>query len=287
MSGGRDEGRPVRQEIYGDRDAFGAGRDLTINNYFEKSGERPLGPAALADGAGVPQRRVWGGVPAQNPGFVRRRLLADVRAALASADDGLVLALHGMGGVGKTQLAAEYAHRFAGEYDTIWWVAAEQAAVIGEQFAALARELGCAPSSAPPAVAQRAVLMALREQRRWLLIFDNAEGPRDVADWLPGGTGHVLITSRAHGWHEVARPMNVHVLDRRESVEMLRYRIPSLLDADAELVAAVVGDLPLAVAQAAGYIAETAITAAGYAGLSVNGPRSSWLKGSHRPTACR
>ena len=267
MSGDHDEGRPVRQRIHGGRDAFGAGRDLTINNYFGKGEEPPSGLGAFADEAEVPPRRVWGGVPARNPGFAGRRLLADIRDALVSADQGVVLALHGMGGVGKTQLAAEYAHRHAGEYDIVWWVDAERAAPIGEQYAALAQELRCAPPGSPPAVVQRAVLMTLREQQRWLLIFDNAEDPRDIADWLPGGQGHVLITSRASGWHDLALPVGVHIPERPESVQILRYRLPSLSDADAEKVAEAVGDLPLALAQAAGYMADTAIAAVEYADL--------------------
>jgi hypothetical protein len=108
----------------------------------------------------------------------------------------------------------------------------------------------------------------LRERERWLLVFDNAEDPEDVARWLPGGAGHVLITSRAHGWDELAFPVEVDVMDRGESVALLRRRVSGLNEADAGLVAQAVGDLPLAVAQAAGYMAPSGIRAADYVRLA-------------------
>ena len=82
--------------------------------------------------------RVWN-VPARNPGFVGRgALLATLRVRLLSGDRAVVQALRGMGGVGKTQLAIEYAHQFAGEYDLAWWIGAEQPGLILDQIAALA-----------------------------------------------------------------------------------------------------------------------------------------------------
>src|SRR5260370_753111 len=80
--------------------------------------------------------RVWN-IPARNPGFTGRDgLLEAVRERLLAGDRAVVQALHGMGGVGKTQLAAEYAYRFAGTYDLAWGVGAGQGGPICDQFAA-------------------------------------------------------------------------------------------------------------------------------------------------------
>ncbi len=227
---------------------------------------------------------VWGNVPPRNPGFTGRdQMLADVRDALLSGGRAVVQALAGIGGVGKTQLAAEYAYRFASGYDVVWWIAAEQAGLIGEQVAALAAGLGCAAPDADLGAAARAVLGELRRRDRWLLMFDNAETPQDLAGWLPGGAGHVLITSRALGWAEVAVPVEVDVLARGESVAILQDRVPGLPEEEADLVAAALGDLPLAIAQAAGYLADTGMPAGEYAALV--GPRAAQLLGEGRPSS--
>ncbi len=213
-------------------------------------------------------RRVWGDVPPRNPGFIgRESVLASMRSALLGGGRAVAQALHGMGGVGKTQLAAEYAHQYADEYEVVWWIEAEQAALMGDQFARLAAELGCAEPAAPLAVVQRTVMAELRERERWLLIFDNAVRADDIARWLPARGGHVLITSRAYGWDEIAVPVEVDVLARHESAVILRNRLRGLSEAEADLFAAAVGDLPIAVVQASQFMAESGIPADQYADL--------------------
>jgi len=244
---------------------------------------RPAGSGRRLAGS-VP--RVWN-IPARNPGFTGRDgLLAAVRGQLLAGGAGVVQALHGMGGVGKTQLAAEYAHRFAWSYDLAWWVNAEQAGLIGDQVAALGAALGCVVAVSPAtngddggagteavrAAVRAAVLAELRERGRWLLVFDNAEHPGDILPWLPGGAGHVLVTSRARGWAEVAKPVAVDVLVRSESVAILQDRVTGLSEVDAGRLAAQLGDLPLAIAQAAGFIAETGMPAAKYLDMLGKGP---------------
>jgi DNA-binding XRE family transcriptional regulator/tetratricopeptide (TPR) repeat protein len=223
--------------------------------------------AVPGPGLAGPVPRVWN-VPARNPGFTGRDgLLAQVRDRLLAGDAAVVQALHGMGGVGKTQLAAEYAHRFAASYELAWWINAEQGGLIGDQVAALGVALGCIDAGAETGTVRAVVLAELRALGRWLLVFDNAEDRAEVAAWLPGGSGHVLITSRERGWAELAAPVEVDVLDRAESVALLQHRVSGLGAADADRLAAELGDLPLALAQAAAFMAGTGMAVDEYLGL--------------------
>lgn len=228
---------------------------------------RPEPPGSNGTGPRLPGTlpSVWGNVPARNPAFTGRdQMLIDVRERLLGGNRTVVQALHGMGGVGKTQLAAEYAHRFSGGYDLVWWITAENASLVGEQFAEMADAMGCARPGAGLAAMRRAVLTMLRQQDRWLLVFDNAEDPGELAQWLPGGHGHVLITSRVTRWAGIAVPVEVDVLARAESMAILLNQAAWLSATDAQKVARALGDLPLAIAQAAGFMADTGISAAEY-----------------------
>ncbi|MFC8350766.1 FxSxx-COOH system tetratricopeptide repeat protein [Streptomyces sp. NPDC057280] len=216
---------------------------------------RPPGMLSRVGGSGprLPGSlpRVWN-VPARNAAFTGRdSMLVHTRETLAANSRVAVQALHGRGGVGKTQLAIEYAYRFAGEYELVWWITSEDPALIPGQLAALAVDTGAAPAGTPSADAVSAVLAELRTRSRWLLIFDNAEDPAALAPFLPGGPGHVLITSRNPLWTSYAVPVDVDTLSRTESVALLRAQGAVLTDADASSIAATLDDLPLALAQAA------------------------------------
>jgi hypothetical protein len=228
---------------------------------------------------------IWGGIPARNPGFTGRDgLLVSIRERLLAGDRAVVQALHGMGGVGKTQLAAEYAHRFASGYDVVWWISAEQAGLISDQITGLAAELGCAPPDADTKSASRAVMAELRARSRWLLVFDNAKQPVDLTSWLPGSsTGHVLITSRLRDWTEIAGTIEIGVFARAESLAVLRTRVGALTEHDANRLAEALGDLPLGVAQAAGYLAATGMSTGEY--LDLLSTRAAEILNEGRPVS--
>src|SRR5664279_5232354 len=118
------------------------------------------------------------------------------------------------------------------------------------------------PTDAVVAEVVNRVLTELATRGRWLLVFDNAEHPTDIADYRPRGAGHVLVTSRYPGWGALGGRIEVDVLDRADTVALLRARIPDMTGETADKLAAELGDLPLAAAQAAGYLEQTALPAA-------------------------
>jgi hypothetical protein len=222
--------------------------------------------------AGIPvPRRAEGGhagpvawnVPGRLVGFVGRDgLLAEVHAALSSSARVALVALDGLGGVGKTAVALEYAHRHAREFDVVWWVPAERAELVGQYLVGLAGPLGL-----PSGVDADAVWSALRSVGSWLVVFDNVEDVRAVARFRPSGGGRVLVTSRRRAARGLGQPVSVGPLKREASVALLAERVPDIDRAVADRVAGLLGDLPLAVEQAASYLDETGMPVGEYAAL--------------------
>ena len=138
---------------------------------------------------------------------------------------------------------------------------------MADRLVELANALGLAQVTDPAIVAVARLLGTLRERSRWLLIFDNAEDPAALARYLLGGGGHVVITSRNPSWRELATPVGVDVFAREESITLLHRCVPQLTDGEAGQIAQALGDLPLALAQAAAHLADTFIGVEGYLSL--------------------
>ncbi|MGW3360677.1 FxSxx-COOH system tetratricopeptide repeat protein [Streptomyces bungoensis] len=228
------------------RAVLGAAPTKSAPSTAHLAGERRLRRLALA-GPRLPgsRPRVWN-VPPRNPGFAGRDdTLARLRDSL-TLDSPVVLT--GLGGVGKTQLALEYAHRFAGEYELVWWI---RRGLIAEELAELAVRTGAAAPGTPVADARQPLKAELRARSRWLLIFDDPGSPEELLPHLPGGVGHVLITSRDSSLPGVAGEFRVGTFTRDESDALLRSALPSLNATERDAMATALDDLPLALSQAA------------------------------------
>ncbi|GGV26413.1 FxSxx-COOH system tetratricopeptide repeat protein [Streptomyces spectabilis] len=205
--------------------------------------------------------RIWGNVPQRNRNFTgREALLEQLQDRLGTGVTAVLPeALHGMGGVGKSQIAVEYVYRHSRDYRLIWWVASEQENQIVQSLIELGEQMGLQAGSEISAVP--AVLDALRRGEPysdWLLVFDNAEDPKEVRKYFPSdGPGRILVTSRNVQWSHTASSLEVDVFAREESVSLLRRRSPELPDEAVNHLASSLGDLPLAVEQASVWLAET------------------------------
>jgi len=147
------------------------------------STQEPSMPAALSSvsltapqpsGLRSPAPGPIGSAPQRNPSFVGRRGYLDQMATTLDAEPWRPLVLYGLGGVGKTQLAAEFLHRNAGRYDFVAWIAAEDPSQATAALAGLGDWLDW-PALADMAQTVRGVLTRLdRGTPRWLIVYDNA-----------------------------------------------------------------------------------------------------------------
>ncbi|MDG9716552.1 FxSxx-COOH system tetratricopeptide repeat protein [Streptomyces sp. DH24] len=235
----------------------------------------PRYPAALPD--------VWGSVPRRNTRFTgREALLNEAYGLLQAAEPGAgVITLYGMSGVGKTQLAAEYAHRFGSEYDVVWWVNAEKRVTYRRQLAELAPKLGL-QTGREYGERLRAVRDSLRRgdpYSRWLLILDGADEPGQIWDLVPTGPGHVVVTSRNPEWGERdSTLLEVPVYARDESVAFIRRRAPRVTEAEADQLAELLEDLPLLLDQTAGWLNDSHLSVEEYIALLEGGIDSHVVK---------
>jgi tetratricopeptide (TPR) repeat protein len=222
-----------------------------------------------------PPPRPFIGVPPRIASFTGRAdkldrldaiLMRDKPAAVTQTSVGRV-AVQGLGGIGKTSLAIEYAHRFRGLYAGVCWCPSETRTGLLNALADLAVTLGAATAEeADVEKAAKAALRRLAEQRAtWLLGYDNVPAPDHIADLLPSAGARVLITSRFSDWSEVADEVALDVLPLEEAVDLLESRTRRSDAGGAKTLADALGRLPLALDHAAAYCKRTQMQFADYA----------------------
>jgi hypothetical protein len=205
---------------------------------------------------------------APRPAFLagRETLLAalDARLGARQGTTPTVVALFGLGGVGKTSVALEYAHRHLNELGVAWQFAAEEPTSLVAGFGDLAAQLGAGERPGDPVATVHA---ALARRQDWLLIFDNAPDPAAIEGMIPPtGGGQVIITSQYGRWPG-GHTLEVPVLEQAAAAAFLLARTGSTEEAAASELATELGGLPLALEQAGAYIQASSDSIAGYLAL--------------------
>ena len=230
----------------------------------------------------IPVRR-WN-VPYRRNGFFtgRQEVLGQLRAVLTTSAHSIAIsqpqAISGLGGIGKTQLAVEYAYRHRDDYSAILWASAESADVLVSDFSLIAALLELEERHAQEqSTMVNAVLRWFDTHQGWLLILDNANDLEIARPFIPSsGNGHVLLTTRAFSTGTIAERIELETIPVEEGVLFLLRRskyiqgkaslesVSASIRSQARAIVEAMGALPLALDQAGAYIEENQVSLSDY-----------------------
>lgn len=196
-----------------------------------------------------------------------QQALQQTNAAALSQPQGI----SGLGGIGKTQMALEYAYRHQRDYQAVLWVGADSASTLTSEFVSIAHALGLPERGEQDQQAiVKAVMHWLLHNSNWLLIFDNIDNLAVAEPFLPkAGQGHIVLTTRAWALGGVAQRIELQKMEPEIGAKLLLRRahlLPvsaplTIMSADTRKAACeisqMLGGLPLALDQAGAYIKET------------------------------
>jgi tetratricopeptide (TPR) repeat protein len=191
--------------------------------------------------------------------FVARPQLEERIAAALDQDS--KVAITGVSGSGKTQLAAHFLEHSANKYTFRWWVRASSREILENDLAAIGSFIGIrgVPNEPIESVARR-VVIELETRSGWLLVVDDVADLSSVSDLLPRtSAGHVIVTTQNAGWYGYGQPLAIPPFSSAEGRELLRSAPPARSSTDDVLdeINSLFSGLPLAIAQAASYLAAT------------------------------
>lgn len=233
----------------------------------------------------TPLPTVWNIPYPRNPLFTgRERILTQIADSLKMGQPTMLsqpLAISGLGGVGKTQIAIEYAYRQRQDYQTILWTLAGNRESLVAGYITIAELLMLPERGAPEQmIVVRGVIRWLTTHNEWLLLLDNADDLAIVREFIPSAfNGHILLTTRTQSVGRLARRIEVDTMPQEVGVLFLLRRA-LLISPDAPLEDAATSDiamateiwkelggLPLALDQAGAYIEETQCSLSDYRSL--------------------
>lgn len=203
----------------------------------------------------------------RNPCFIGREEILHALHTLLTPSQSV--AISGLGGIGKTQVAMEYAYRYGQEYEAIFWIEAETSMSWITSLQLIADQLQIfEDKTAKYSQVYTALQHWFATHAGWLLIVDNLESP-ELLQMLPfSGPGSLLLTTRRQSLGTRAEPLALPLMDREEGIRLLQRRArlsaSTTSDPAAEELVQVLEGLPLALDQAGAYIEETGCSIADY-----------------------
>lgn len=188
----------------------------------------------------------------------------------ALTNDATSAAVKGLGGVGKSVLAREYAWRARQRYHGVWWVRAQTEQPLIDDLIDLGSRLIPALKEVPERdralhLALDAIAGSATPDKPWLIVYDNVEKPGAIARLTPKTAAHILITSRWPRWQGHAQELPVDVFPEETAVDFLLAECAHETREAAGRLAAALGHLPLALSHARAYCAETNLSFDNYA----------------------
>jgi hypothetical protein len=263
---------------------------IKMISYIDVAGKNPRDAAALVVArlkspgeveqrailSTAPEGQVFNVLYRPNPNFSGRfEALDALQQSLRLGTNAAITAVAGMGGIGKTTLAAEYCHRFRWLYAGIWWIRAEQEQLMLTDLQALGQKLGVVANGDMEADARATLdyLSGLTEP--WLLVYDNAPNADAVDNWLPTGAVRCLITSRSGAFDHLAKVTNLDQWSDQVTADYLLSRTERRDKDGALRLAHALGGLPLAAEQAAVFLKDRKGTRACSAPFESGGFRES------------
>jgi tetratricopeptide (TPR) repeat protein len=234
-----------------------AGKDKQDTEQILLDGLAHIKPASPTEIIRLGTVKINSNLPKRNLDFTGREdTLCKIHQAL-NKNESLALATAGLGGIGKSQLAIEYAYRYATEYQYIWWVNAKSNATIYASLEHFALNFGLVDKESRYEYVDllNVVHAWMQQTDNWLFIFDDAKDEEQLSSYLPAFSSHrhVLITSRFAKWiHH--RALNIDIFSETEASAFLTHRTGLVNDEFQDKLMMELGYLPLALEQAAAYI---------------------------------
>ncbi len=248
----------------------------TTKNRGPRQPERSVAP--LPDGAVSSHTQIRHPDIRQVPGFIGREAMLETldarlwqgkgTVAIRNANDAAV-AVHGLGGIGKTTVAKQYAWDARDRYHGLWWVRAESRDALLDDLIALGRRLRLDFDETKPEEAALATLDHIAQTPKpkpWLMVYDNVEDKALVRRFTPAENAHLILTTRLPDWLGEAEDLPVDVFPRETAIDYLLAGAPQATREAAGRLADALGCLPLALSHARAFCRARGKSFEAYAG---------------------